>query len=72
MVSSRLGSASEYPRFRKYSVENISRSKTPSYLNETNIRLLMFPVDAFTLPLEKFEIKSLCENLFGVLLNCEV
>ena len=45
---------------------------TLNYLNETNIRLLMFPVDAFTLPLEKFEIKSLCENLFGVLLNCEV
>ena len=52
MVSSCLGSVSEYPRFRIYSVENISRSKTPSYLNETNIRVLVAPLDTITLPLE--------------------
>ena len=39
--------------FSKDLAENISRSMTLNYLNETNIMLLMFPLDTFTLPLEK-------------------
>ena len=69
MVSSCLESASEH-HFSKDLVGHISCFTTLNYLmNEINIRVLMFPLDAFTLP---FEMNTLCPNLFGASLNCEV
>lgn len=51
-VSNRLVSTTEY-RFSNDLVENItSLSSTLNYLNETTIRLLVFPLHTFTLPLE--------------------
>lgn len=50
MVENRLVSAPEQ-RFSKDLVKDISRSTTLNYLNETNIRLLVFP---FPLETSKF------------------
>ena len=51
MVSSCLVSAAEY-RFKDFAEDITSRCTTLNYLNETSIRLLVFPLDTFTLPLE--------------------
>ena len=51
MVSSRLVGAREY-RFKDLSEDITSRCMTLNYLNETTIRLLVFPLDTFTLPLK--------------------
>ena len=68
MVSSRLVGASEY-RFKNISEDKTSRCMTLNYLNETTIRLLVFPLDTFTLPWKRqsFDVKTLCRNLRGLL-----
>ena len=48
MVSSHLVGASEC-RFKDLSEDITSRCMTLNYLNETTIRLLVFPLDTFTL-----------------------
>ena len=70
MVSSRLVGASECC-FKDLSEDITSRCMTLNYLNETTIRLLVFPLDAFTLPWKRqsFDVKTLCRNLQGQLLS---
>lgn len=70
MVSSRLVGASEY-RFKNISEDKTSSCMTLNYLNETSIRLLVFPLDTFMLPWkrQRFDVKILCRNLRGLLLS---